>query len=50
MSNTIDMTPKWADIVLVLAVAASNGSPDAQAELLRLARIADEANERAKNK
>jgi hypothetical protein len=38
-------TPKWEDIVLIHAVAASNGNHDAMAELQRMARLADIAND-----
>jgi hypothetical protein len=46
--KTIDLTPTWSAIVLVLAECHANGSQIAREELLRLAAIADLAVERQK--
>ena len=37
----IEATPTWAEILPVLLAADANGSAEARAELLRMARIAD---------
>ncbi len=37
----IDCEPKWEEIIMLLAINATNGSEDARQELLKVARIAD---------
>jgi len=37
----IEATPTWAEILPLLLAGAENGSAEARAELLRMARIAD---------
>lgn len=46
--RTIDMTPTWAGLMPLLWETAAKGVPEAQAELMRLARIVDDLNEKAK--
>jgi hypothetical protein len=41
--GVIDLTPTWYSLVLRLAESATNGNPDALAEIVRMARIADAA-------
>jgi hypothetical protein len=54
MQETIDVTPKWSAIILPMIEVLKNpkAEPQAkklvQAEILRLAKIADAAKERAK--
>jgi len=54
MQETIDVTPKWSAIILPMIEVLKNpkAEPQAkkfvQAEILRLAKIADNLNERAK--
>lgn len=51
--ETIDITPKWAEIMPVIVALIRDGDEQgrktATAELLRLARLMDEQNERIKN-
>jgi hypothetical protein len=53
--KTIDVTPKWSALILPMIEVLKNpkAEPQAkkfvQAEILRLAKIADNLNERAKN-
>lgn len=55
MTETIDVTPKWSAIILPMIEVLKNpkAEPQAkkfvQAEILRLAKIADNLSERAKN-
>lgn len=55
MTKTIDVTPKWSAIILPMIEVLKNpkAEPQAkkfiQAEILRLAKIADNLNEKAKN-
>ena len=54
MAKTIDVTPKWSALILPMIEVLKNpkAEPQAkkfvQAEILRLARIADNLKERAK--
>lgn len=54
MIKTIDVTPKWSAIILPMVEVLKNprANPQAkkeiEAELLRLAKIVDDQNERAK--
>ncbi len=54
MQETIDVTPKWSAIILPMIEVLKNpkAEPQAkklvQAEILRLAKIADNLNERSK--
>jgi hypothetical protein len=54
MAETIDITPKWSAVVRILTEVLKNpkaGHADkcnATAELLRLAKIVDDQNEKAK--
>jgi len=54
MQDTIDMTPKWSALILPMieVLKNPNAEPQAkkfvQAEILRLAKIADNLNERSK--
>lgn len=42
MSETIDITPTWSDLVLIMAqLWAENKDPQLRDELLRMASIAD---------
>lgn len=43
--KTINVTPKWVDIILIHAVSATNGSAAGQEELRRCAAAADKWNE-----
>lgn len=53
--KTIDITPKWSALILPMVEVLKNPKADPkakkeiQAELLRLAKIVDDQNERAKN-
>jgi len=38
---TIDLTPTWEEVALLLAEGAAKGIPGAREELLRMARLAD---------
>ena len=55
MQDTIDITPKWSALILPMieVLKNPNAEPQAkklvQAEILRLAKIADNLNERANN-
>ncbi len=55
MQETIDITPKWSALILPMIEVLKNpkAEPQAkkfvQAEILRLAKIADNLNEKAKN-
>ena len=55
MQERIDITPKWSAIILPMIEVLKNpkAEPQAkkfvQAEILRLAKIADNLNERIKN-
>ena len=52
--KTIDITPKWSALILPMVEVLKNPKADPkakkeiQAELLRLAKIVDDQNERAK--
>ncbi len=51
--ETIDLTPTWAGLMPALVEIAANGTTaegrqQAMAELMRLAKIVDEMNEKAK--
>tara|TARA_B100001113_G_C20716758_1_gene451823 strand:- start:230 stop:400 length:171 start_codon:yes stop_codon:yes gene_type:complete len=52
--KTIDITPTWSALILPMVEVLKNPKADAQAkkdiqaELLRLAKIVDDQNERAK--
>lgn len=54
MQDTIDITPKWSALILPMVEVLKNpkANPQAkkeiQAELLRLAKIVDDQNEKAK--
>ena len=54
MQETIDVTPKWSAIVPLMIGVLKNPKADPEAkkfvevELIRLAKIADEANEKIK--
>ena len=54
MEETIDVTPKWSALVPLMIGVLKNPKADpesikfVEAELIRLAKIADEQNERAK--
>jgi hypothetical protein len=41
--GVIDLTPTWVSLAMQLGESATNGNPDAIAELIRMARIADAA-------
>lgn len=41
---TIDCTPGWVDIIMIHAVAATNGTHAAHEELMRCAQAADDWN------
>jgi len=45
--RTIDCTPTWAGLMPLLWETAAKGVPEARAELMRLARIVDDLNEKA---
>jgi len=55
MQDTIDITPKWSALILPMieVLKNPNAEPQAkklvQAEILRLAKIADNLNERVNN-
>ena len=54
MTETIDMTPTWEACVRIYTAVLENenasftGKREARAELLRLAKIVDDQNERAR--
>ena len=45
--RTIDITPTWAALMPLLWEGAAKGEPYSRAELMRLARIVDQLNEKA---
>ena len=53
--ETIDITPKWSALILPMVEVLKNpkanpqSKKDIQSELLRLAKIVDDQNERNKN-
>jgi len=55
MEETIDVTPKWSAIVPLMIGVLKNPKADPESrkfvevELIRLAKIADKANEKVKN-
>ena len=46
--RTIDITPTWAGLMPLLWETAAKGDSNSRAELMRLARIVDQLNEKAK--
>lgn len=42
--EAIKIVPSWAELMPLLWEVAANGNQDAQAELMRLARIVDDLN------
>ena len=55
MEETIDITPKWSALVPLMIGVLKNPKADpeyrkfVEVELIRLAKIADEANKKVKN-
>lgn len=45
--RTIDITPTWAGLMPLLWETAAKGDANSRAELMRLARIVDQLNEKA---
>ena len=48
--RSIDCTPTWAGLMPLLWETAAKGVPEARAELMRLARVVDDLNEKARAK
>jgi hypothetical protein len=45
--RTIDITPTWSALMPLLWETAAKGDANSRAELMRLARIVDQLNEKA---